>query len=182
MPQLISDLGHCRHFAGYDALNRYARGSTAISPEAAETRKAASYVVASAEQSQALFGKKARSISRLIGMAYQCSEQAYGDEAEGLNPEAITQTANFIRALPDNFPVPEFAPEPDGSISLDWIVSQRRMLSISISGSSRLAYAWVDEADRGHGIAQFDGEVVPSRILEDVRQIMDHECASFRPA
>jgi hypothetical protein len=77
-----------------------------------------------------------------------------------------------VRALPDGIPLPEFAPEPDGSISLDWILSRNRLFSVSIGHSSRLAFAWLDGADNGHGVARFDGQNVPPRVLEGIKCII----------
>ena len=61
--------------------------------------------------------------------------------------------------------MPEFAPEPDGAISLDWIQSRHRLFTLSISASNRLAYAWLDGTDKGHGVARFDGRTIPRRVL-----------------
>jgi hypothetical protein len=76
--------------------------------------------------------------------------------------------AEFIRVLPEDVPLPEFAPEPDGSLSLDWIQSRHRLFTLSVAPNIRLPYAWVDGADSGHGVARFDGETVPPRILDGI--------------
>lgn len=86
---------------------------------------------------------------------------------------AAVTAEDFIRALPDNIPLPDFAPDPDGSISLDWIQSPTRLFSLSISPAQRLAYAWLDGADKGHEVAGFDGQKVLSRILDRIKIIMD---------
>jgi hypothetical protein len=99
-----------------------------------------------------------------------------------LNPIAVSTVRRFIRSLPDGIPLPEFAPEPDGSISLDWITSRTRLYSLSISHSNRLAYAWLDGADKGHGVARFDGQNVPPRVLDDIRHIIGHSNAGLRAA
>ncbi len=90
--------------------------------------------------------------------------------------------ADFIRALPGNVPLPEFAWEPDGAISLDWIPSRHRMFSVSIGEGNRLPYAWLDGADTGHAVATFDGVTVPARILEGIRRIMPRDNATVRPS
>ena len=46
-------------------------------------------------------------------------------------------SVEFIRALLDDLPLPEFAPEPDGSISPDWIQSRNRLFSISVGSTHR---------------------------------------------
>lgn len=121
------------------------------------------------ELSQALFGKKSTAISQLSDLANECSEQNWdGYNACPINTEAVTVAENFVRALPPDAALPEFAPEPDGSISLDWIQSRNRTFSISINSSYRLAYAWLDGTNKGHAVENFDGHSIPPRILEEI--------------
>jgi hypothetical protein len=164
---------------GHLALQALAGGSSAVSAEADAIHQAAGEVVQAAEQSIALFGEKAAALSELDAMALECSEGGWdGDDATAIDPIAVLLTKRLIRALPDGIPVPEFAPEPDGWVSVDWIRSRHRMLSLSIGRSSRIAYAWLDGADRGHGVAGFDGQNVPPRILEAIGDIMGRAYAA----
>lgn len=182
MPEPVPTIGLCS-LAGYAALNVYARGGSAISSEARAAQKAATAVVESAERSQVLFGEKAAAISQLRALAHECTEQGWdGDEACALDPTAVLIAERFVRALPDSIPRPEFAPEPDGSISLDWIQSRNRLFSLSVGTSYRLAYAWLDGADKGHAVARFDGENIPPLILETIKGIMNHGNAPLRAA
>lgn len=159
------------------------RGSSAVSPEARAVGAAVCAVVERAETSQALFGEKAAAISQLRALVNECSQSGWdGAEACALNVLAMFQAESFIRALPDHLPLPEFAPEPDGSISLDWIQSKHRLFSLSIGASNRLAYAWLDGADRGHAVARFSGDKIPQRIIEGITEIMNHDYASLRAA
>ena len=70
--------------------------------------------------------------------------------------------------------MPELAPEPNGSISLDWMLSRHRIFSLSIANTDRLAYAWMDGTDKGHAVARFDGTKIPTRILEGIQSITDY--------
>jgi hypothetical protein len=88
----------------------------------------------------------------------------------------------IVRGLPDGFPVPEVGAEPYGAISLDWIHSRFRMLSLSVSGDARLAYGWIDGSDSGHAVAGFDGVKLPERLLSDIARIMSDASASIRAA
>lgn len=179
MYQIVSAVG----LSGHLALQAIAGGSSAISAEAGAIHKAATKVVESAERSQALFGEKAVALSELIALATECSEPGWnGDDAAAIDPTSITLAERFIRALPAGIALPEFAPEPDGSISLDWIQSRTRMFSLSIGRSNRLAYAWIDGGDKGHAVAHFDGRAVPLRILEDIRRIVEQAHAGVRAA
>lgn len=80
---------------------------------------------------------------------------------------------SFLCALPDRCPLPEITLEPDGAISLDWIQSRDRLFSVSVGQSSRLAFAWVDGVDSGHGVECFDGRNIPLRILQGIEAIVD---------
>lgn len=167
--------------AGYVALNAYARGGNAISSEARAAQEAATAVVESAERSQVLFGEKAAALSQLRALAHECTEEGWdGYEACALDPTAVLIAEGFVRALPDSVPLPEFAPEPDGSVSLDWIQSKNRLFTMSVGTNHRLAYAWLDGTDKGHAVARFDGETIPPRILQGINAIMNHGNPSIR--
>ncbi len=173
MPEPVSSFGIC--LVGYAALTAYAGGSSAVSTDAQTVRKEVSGLVAFAERSQVLFGEKADAISQLRALANECAEAGWdGGDASPLASRAIRNAENFVRTLPDGIQLPEFAPEPDGSVSMDWSQSRNRLFSVSTGTNSRLAYAWLDGADNGHGVAQFDGEKIPHLILEGIKGITLH--------
>jgi hypothetical protein len=162
-------------FAGYATLHPLARSGSAVSASAGTVRTAVCAVVRSLERSLALFGPKAAAISQIWALVDECAEMGWnGEEAEPILEIAAELAADFIRALPEHLPLPEFAPEPDGSISLDWIQSRHRLFSLSVGASSRLAYAWLDGTDRGHAVARFDGETVPPGIIEGIKRVMSN--------
>jgi hypothetical protein len=180
MPEPVSAIGLC-YPAGHAALNLYARGGSAVSSEARAAQEAATAVVESAERSQALFGEKAAALSQLWALATECNETNWdGAGAAAIDVGAVINAGDLVRALPAGIPMPEFSPEPDGSVSLDWIESRNRIFSVSVGTGSRLAYAWLDGSDRGHGVARFDGERVPVRVLEGIRGIISHGNAAVR--
>jgi hypothetical protein len=160
--------------SGYMALHAFAGDSSAISPEAEAARKAVGEVVRLAERSEALFGRKADALSQLSDMTAQHSQLGWdGADAGPIDPTAADRAAAFVRAIPGYLPLPEFSPDPDGAISLDWMSSRGRSLSISIGPEDRLAFAWLDGIDRGHGAVFFDGEQIPGRILYELEHIAD---------
>lgn len=182
MPEPVSTVGLCL-LGGYAALNACVRGGSATSLEAREVRKAAFAVVERVETSQALFGRKAAALSQLAALADECANDDWdGAGAIAISSLAVFKATAFVRALPDSIALPEFAAEPDGSVSLDWIQSRTRLFSLSVGTSDRLAYAWLDGADKGHAVARFDGEAIPPRILEGIRAIINHGNASLRAA
>lgn len=168
---------------GYAALSPDAQAGSAVSRAAQTVQRAASKIALEAERSVALFGDKAAALSRLHGLADECSQDDWDAAgAQPLSADAVQRAEGFLRALPDNVPIPDCSPEPDGSVSLDWAKSRRRLFSISISESDRLAFAWLDGSDKGHGVARFDGRVVPERVLFGIRSILGLTNAPFRAA
>ena len=168
---------------GISLLSGYARPGSAISPEAWHVEKAASAIISASERSEALFGHKATVLSALILMAGECAEPGWdGEAAHAIQPVVVWKASEFIRALPGVVPLPEISPAPDGSIVFDWAPSKRRVFSLSIGKTDRLAYAWLDGADKGHGVAQFDGLRVPSRVVDGVQAVMSHGNAPVRAA
>ena len=179
MPEAFSTVGL---LVGYTMLNAAARGGSAVSQEARAVQCSAFAVVAKTEESIALFGEKANAISQVWSLASECAEGDWnGEGAEAIDEIAATLAIDFIRALPDRMSLPESSPEPDGAISLDWIESRHRLFSISVGPRNRLAYAWIDGSDRGHGVASFDGETIPPRILQGITEIIRND-ASVRAA
>ena len=161
---------------------RLAYSGSAVSDEAQAGRMATSAVEEEEERSFALFGRKAEAISQIWALVSECDETGWdGGSAEPISEIAAHAASDFIRALPGDVPLPEAAPEPDGSISLDWIQSRSRLFSLSVGSGSRLAYAWLDGADRGHAVARFDGDAVPLRILDGIRRIVNRGNAAVRP-
>ena len=180
MPEPILAVGV---LAGYSALYAAARGSNGVSNEALAVRGSAMAAVEITERSHALFGEKATAISQIWSLADECSERGWnGEDAEPIDLDAASIAADFVRALPDGIPLPEFAPEPDGSIALDWIESRHRQFSLSVACTCRLAFAWLDGADRGHGVAGFDRMSVPVRVLQGIQSIAKNGHASLRAA
>jgi hypothetical protein len=169
--------------SGHLALQTLISGGSAISPEAHAVHRAATKVAEEVERSVALFGEKAAALSRLAAMARESGEQGWdGGDAAPIDPIALLSAERFVRAMPDSVPLPEFTPEPDGSISLDWIRSRNHVVSLSIGQGNRLAYAWLDGADRGHAVVHFDGRNVPSRVLDDIKAIVGRGHAGLRAA
>jgi len=168
---------------GYAALGPYAQQGSAVSVEAASVGRAAIMLVRAAEQSVALFGERAAAISRLRELANECAQDDWnGAGAVPMDLAAVALAESFLRALPDGVPMPECSPEPDGSVSLDWCSAKNRLFSVSIGRSNRLAFAWLDGNDKGHGVARFDGVAVPARVLLGLSSILGPSHAPVRAA
>ena len=148
---------------GFSALQALASGGSAVSREAHAIYEAATSVAASVERSQALFGEKASALAALAALEAECAKPDWdGEGAEAISSIAAARAKCFVRAMPSGMPLPEFAPEPDGSISSDRIRPPTRQFSLSVGRSDRLAYAWLDGSDKGHAVARFFGQVFPT--------------------
>lgn len=168
---------------GFSALPALELGSSAVSNEAEDVRKAARCVISEGERSQALFGGKADLLSELVELKDECAEENWdGNGAHPIDFAAVLQVARFLRALPDRVPLPEISPEPDGSVSLDWIFSRSRLFSVSVSGGNRLAFAWLDGTDSGHAVARFNGQSIPLRVLQGIEAAVGTGNATVRAA
>ena len=154
---------------------------TAMSGEAMYLRNAAYDEVSRAEQSQALFGERAEAIQRIWKLHAECSVDDWdGYGGMPISRETAHRAADVIRVLPHRIPMPEFSAEPDGSIALDWISSRNKLFSMSIGRTDRVSYAWLDGADRGHGVAVFDDGTVPPRVLEGIQGAIGRERTRVR--
>jgi len=139
-------------------------------------------IQAEREYSYALFGHKASMISSLHALYAEHSEPNWdGEGAKPIAQTALDTAVSFIRAFPDDLPLPENAADPDGAISLDWAPSKHRVFTVSIGVTDRLPYAWLDGSDRGHGVARFDGEHIPPKLIEGIEGAM-REDLSCSPA
>ncbi len=150
--------------------------NTAMSEEAMYLKRVEHDAVNSAERSQALFGDKAEAIQQLAELYLECSTADWdGYDASPIPLAARDCAVAIIRTLPNQIPIPEFSAEPDGFISLDWIVSRNNVFSLSVGSTDRLSYAWLDGAEQGYAVAVFDGEEIPQRILEGIKGIVRRE-------
>src|SRR6267142_2478749 len=72
-------------------------------------------------------------IAEIHELAKECGEPNWdGHGASAVFRAAVLLSEDFVLALPDWIPLPELSPEPDGSISLDWIQSRTCQFSVSV--------------------------------------------------
>lgn len=151
---------------------------TGVSAEAVVLRESFNRFIAHQESSESLFGVKARLISDLRELAAECAVEDWdGYGALAVSRAVLLRAEAFIRSLPGSIPVPELSAEADGQISFDWLPSPTRTFTISVNAGNRLAYAWIDGANRGNAAEVFDNGILPARLLRELQQITSNDLA-----
>lgn len=169
MPEPVSTAFLIVGYAAY-TLPRF---STAVSSEASIITENAGVIAGKEEEAQSLFGPQSHLISEIIELSKEHNE-SLEDGIESILEGAIENAISLVRYLPRRIPLPEVASEPDGSLSLDWMPSRTRILSISVGETDRLAYAYLNGSSRGRGVAQFDGVGFPAEIESLVKTIFGY--------
>ena len=168
MFETISTLGTTALACGF--FHQLMKENSGLSPESRAVKKAATELSTKVP----LHTEKNTLVSRLWALAEECGEADWnGYEAVPLSLLAIKQAEEFIRAWPFDNDLPDYAPEPDGSINLEWIYTKNRRAVVSLDGGTRLAFAWLDGADKGRGVCVFQGGQVPRKIVDAVRDIRE---------
>jgi len=164
------------------AWGGYAVPTSGVSDDAFSINENIKRFAQQQELSESLFGIKAQLLSDLQGLATECAEDDWdGYGAEAVSESVLIRAEAFIRALPENIPTPELSAEPDGEISFDWLPSRTKTFSLSVNAGNRVAYAWIDGANRGHAAELFDGRMLPVRALEELQRVVV-DGASLRTA
>lgn len=147
--------------------------NSAMSDEAQVLERETQALTQAFDRSEALFGAKSVAIEDLRLMAEECKEEDWdGYGASPTDAQALVWAERFVRVLPDEIPLPEIAPEPDGSISLDWARSRSQVFSVSIGAHKRVAYAWLRGTDKSYGVEAFDGVRIPRILIDGIQKIM----------
>lgn len=117
---------------------------------------------------------RSEAISGLWRLFNECAEEGWdGYDAQPMLLAAARAAVDLIRTLPEGLPMPELTAENDGAISLDWAAGRMHGLSVSVNGTERLAYAWLDGARSGSGVELFVEGRWPERLLHEIRGIHD---------
>ena len=151
----------------------------AVSDEATQVIESLRKIDRAQQGAQTLSGRFSEATSRL----YAAIDALVIDDEQAAVPFGAVQNALCVmRALPNVLPFPDIAIDPDGAISLDWMPTRLRMFSISVSDSDRLAYAWLNGADRGHGVVSLVDGQLPGSLWLQLAETVDDAATSLRAA
>lgn len=101
----------------------------------------------------------------------ECSQVGWdGYNARPVSPESYELAASFLKALPIGIPVPTVSADPDGQITLEWYVSPRKTVSVSVSQESELHFSALNGSSSNYGTEPFYGKA-PRSIIELVQRL-----------
>lgn len=84
---------------------------------------------------------------------------------------SLENAFRFIRALPEDVPLPEVSVDPDGEIDFEWY-SERSTASVSIGSELELSFAyWGRDVGEGAGELKWDGSRIPIELLDLINRI-----------
>lgn len=149
--------------------------TSAVSSEAQHVGNQASIASDEYRGSRSLFGDKQEWTREFQGLVAECSEADW--DGYGANPasiEACQKVIRLIELLPRSISLPEASIDPDGEVALDWVTLPQRRLSLSISHSGRISYAWLDGGKKGHGVEELVEGRLPERLLNEILQLSAH--------
>ena len=185
MPGTLHSFGIAGCLYGGSLLSPAVTADTAVSCE--QGRRGASGatvdVVREQERSVALFGDKDAAISEVWDLLGEAAESGWdGEDAEPVDRSAAENAIELIRSLPRGLPMPEVAVDPDGEITLDWIISRTRLLTVSVGPTDQLAYAWLNGGHRGRAVLPFDRHIFPQPLIRLIQDVMNADDAPLRIA
>lgn len=160
--------------AGVSLLTGLQRSNTSVSESADYLRAQTAEYQDYARQPVSLDTRRHSALSELSELAQDCTEQGWdGDQAPAITSLTMQNVDTFLSALPADIPDPDFSPEPDnGAISLEWYGGYRKIASVSIHETDRLAFASLQGTDVSNGAYRFDEEHIPSTVLSAIREII----------
>ena len=95
-----------------------------------------------------------------------------GNQAPPVSYSTVENAREFIAVLPAETPTPELAVDPDNAaVSFEWHGGYRRVFSVSIGESGRLACAGLDGTDQWHAALSFTRQL-PRLVGESIRRVM----------
>jgi len=159
--------------AGGTMLTNLNRQNTSVSVSGEYVRAQAGRYKDYASQPVSLDTQRYSALTELHELIEEHSVVGWdGDQAPALSALTAENTRMFLSALPKDIPDPEFAVEPDdGAVSLEWYGGYRKVVSVSIHESQRLAFSALQGTDISNGAYRFDEEHIPATVLSTIREI-----------
>jgi hypothetical protein len=104
-------------------------------------------------------------IARINEAAEEASEPGWdGYGALPVNDDSRRLAYKFMKIIPESYPLPDVAVDPDGDVSFDWNNESKESFAVSVSGEGMLSFAGLFRRGKVHGSEEFSGEI-PKPIL-----------------
>lgn len=160
--------------AGFSILTGLQRHNTSVSESGYYLRAQTSEYQDYARKPYSLDARRHVALSELSELVSDCNEQGWDDkQAPAITPLTVHNVEAFLLALPSDIPDPDFSPEPDnGAISLEWYGGYRKIASVSIHESDRLAFGSLQGTDVTNGAYRFGEDHIPSAVIIAIREII----------
>lgn len=99
-------------------------------------------------------------LDSLLKIFFDCAEDDWdGYSAVAISEPTLNSAFKLASELSDDLPSPEFSPEPDGEIALEWYGANSSVFSISIGESGKINYAGLfPDGNSSHGVEDWSGE------------------------
>ncbi len=108
----------------------------------------------------------------LSDLAQECATPGWdGYGASAVASATVDEASRFLRSLPEAASRPTLGAEPDGQITVEWYVSPKRTLSVSVSAQGELHYAALIGSSRHFGTVPFLGDC-PEDIAELIQRVV----------
>lgn len=119
-------------------------------------------------------------IRSVRGERYHSMYRSLIDLLEDARDEEVFDVRPFIRArrlldtFPNGLPAPEVGLDPDGEVSLDWIRSNRTLVSVSAGVTDDLSFAAKFEDGTSHGVIRH-ASAFPLPVVDMLRRLYRSE-------
>lgn len=87
-----------------------------------------------------------------------------GYGAAPVSAHVVWAAERFLSAIPEAWPSPEIAADPDGEISFEWARGSHWVFTVSVAGNGQLSYAGLFGLSRVHGVEILAG-TLPEAIV-----------------
>jgi hypothetical protein len=90
--------------------------------------------------------------SQVMRIYEDCHKSGWdGDDSQPVTMETLLIATRLVESLPIDCRTPDISAEPDGNVILEWYISPRKLLNVSIAPTSILDWAALigDEDPRG---------------------------------
>jgi hypothetical protein len=145
--------------------------SSGMGPDAQVLRAHVETVRSHLLESMSLRGLVEAAVEELEAARREASTEnwdAYG--ARPVDERSYYAAIQFLTALPTTTPRPSVSIDPDGEVEVGWNISPRRVFTVSVGPTGRLAYAGLYGRNKTYG-TEWLGAELPRPIIENLARV-----------